>query len=487
MVAHAQTVLARARLGNNTEDIETIRSGLYAGQIAIMDGYDVLGLPAMGHGHGGVHKLFDISRLVGLTGGPRGIAYAESERSFVFDDINIPNVLWFTDEVGTPKSPRLVTRLGDDPVAVEALNYIPRGSAFYPDRLAQVTFTTFFTETIDIMRLDGTVEAQIIPDDEIQAHGFGGFSFVGPNRLLIGTYDKLLYETDLSGHVVAGPIAVEGRPDSLEGVGSTVDGRIMAASYTEGKLRYFDHNLNRLPGADQDFKIGIGLSRPLGPGFDSDTGELLFKDEISSFPDILLFSVPQSLGSKTLVKNLADDGYDFSRLRPGMAYLPDEHRIAVPARNPGAMLLYDNAGVLEDNVDLSAFPTSPLVCDYLPSFAQFAIMFNGFAHFGQVSFVTRTGALVRTIDLRPLGVFFCSFAAFDPSDPSGGRLLVIDPFNDAIVVDLDGALLYRFEYRGPLNIPFGSFLVTSITSGPYAGAFATVQGDNSEVVIFTLP
>src|SRR5262249_16668425 len=78
----AQTVLARARLANDAEDAEYIRSGIYAGQIAVVDGFDVYGFPALGHGHGGIHKLFSLKN-VPLTGGPRGIAYVESERLFV--------------------------------------------------------------------------------------------------------------------------------------------------------------------------------------------------------------------------------------------------------------------------------------------------------------------------------------------------------------------------------------------------------------------
>src|SRR5688572_19251471 len=77
--ASAQTVLKRARLGNNTEDMEFIKSGRYANRIAILDGYEVLSLPAKGQGHGGVQKLFNLNRLPIIIR-PTGMAYVESER-----------------------------------------------------------------------------------------------------------------------------------------------------------------------------------------------------------------------------------------------------------------------------------------------------------------------------------------------------------------------------------------------------------------------
>jgi hypothetical protein len=80
--------------------------------------------------------------------------------------------------------------------------------------------------------------------------------------------------------------------------------------------------------------------------------------------------------------------------------------------------------------------------------------------------------LVRTIDLRPLGVARqLSFAYFDPAHPSGGKFLVLDPDNDALIVDFNGNLLSRFDYKTALDVPF-AFGVTAVRSGPYAGAFA---------------
>ena len=48
-------------------------------------------------------------------------------------------------------------------------------------------------------------------------------------------------------------------------------------------------------------------------------------------------------------------------------------------------------------------------------------------------------------------------------------------------------MLNRFPYREPLDLPFGVVGgVTAITSGPYAGMFAAVNTNSSEVVILRL-
>jgi hypothetical protein len=55
-----------------------------------------------------------------------------------------------------------------------------------------------------------------------------------------------------------------------------------------------------------------------------------------------------------------------------------------------------------------------------------------------------------------------------------------------LTLDLNGNLLSSYAYREALGMPT-VFGVTAITTGPRAGAFAAVNAENSEVVIFTLP
>jgi hypothetical protein len=57
----AQTVLNRARLGNNIEDITFVKTGPLANQIIMMDGYEVFALPVdkAKHSGGGGHNNDD--------------------------------------------------------------------------------------------------------------------------------------------------------------------------------------------------------------------------------------------------------------------------------------------------------------------------------------------------------------------------------------------------------------------------------------------
>jgi hypothetical protein len=486
----AQTILTRARLSNDAEDAEYIRSGRYAGQIAVVDGFDVYGFPASGHGHGGIHKLFSVKN-VPLTGGPRGIAYVESERRFVFTDLNTPGALFFTDEDGNFIESRALTLPeGFNPDGAEAVTYIPAGSRFYPDHLLVVEegppFDTI--QHIEVVRRDGMVVAEIVPDQIIQDFFLSGISYLAPDRLLLSTGFGFIFETDLAGHVLVGPVPVTPFSDSCEGVGSTPDGRIFALTYGVGSLCFFDKDLNRLPASDQPHQIGIGLTRPAGPTWNSDTGEFVFNDIGGG---LLLTGVPATLDSKHVLADLTADGYDFSHLRPGLTYLPDEHRIGVAARNPADLFLYGNGGTLEDTVGLAGLgPRNPVLVQYIPGAQQFAIFAGGAENLGTVRILDRTGAFVRSIDLTPYGVSVFCFAYFAPDDPSGGRLLVISATtNQALVVDLNGNLLSSFDYRTAFDLPTGyiAFGLTHITSGPYAGAFALGDNDASEIIIFSIP
>src|SRR5256885_681024 len=460
-------VLKRARLGNNAEDMEFIRSGRFANQLAIIDGFDVVGVPAMGHGHGGVRKLFGIKKLPLLVR-PAGIGYVESERLFVLNDIQQPDQLIFSDDNGNPAGTRTVSfPAGTSVGGVEAIGYISRGSSFFPDHLFEVIYVRpDFTEQIEIIRRDGQVVSEIVPDAAIQEHGIGGVSYVRPDRFLVGTFDDLLYLIDLHGNIVAGPVTVSGTGGSCEGVDQTPDGRIVATIYDSGTVYYFDRDLRRLPTDDQSYKVGIGLSRMIGPACNPDPNELLFIGGTNLTPP--LEAVPASLDARRQVANLATDGIDLFNVRD-ITYLPDEHRIGVSILGPQGVVLYGNNGMLQDFVDFSA-AGRPTIAQYLSATQQFATWLRGTSNRGRIKIVSRNGVPIRSIDLRPLGVTSgFSLAYFDPTHPSGGQLLVLNPSGDALIMDLNGNLLSRFAYRGPLDLPFGSFGVTAITTGLYAG------------------
>ena len=197
--------------------------------------------------------------------------------------------------------------------------------------------------------------------------------------------------------------------------------------------------------------------------------------------------VPVTLNARRTIIDLGADSVTAFQIRD-ITYLPDEHRIGVGIINPHEIVLYGSAGVREGLVPLSSLGAAgPNITQYLPASRQFGVFLRGRPNRGLLRIIERDGTLTRTIDLRPYVVDFFSFAYFNPADPRGGQLLVLDAINDAmLVLDLDGNLISRSEYHNALDLPF-AFGVTAITTGPYAGAFAALNADNSEVAILTLP
>ena len=479
--AAAQTVLNRARLGHNAEDVEFIKSGRYANRLVILDGFDVMSLPAKGHGHGGVQKLFDLKRLPIIVR-PTGFAYVESERLFVFNDVAQPGLV-FSDEDGNPAGTRAVVfPPGLNATFGEALTYIRRGSPFFPDHLMEVVYDQNFVAHVLVIRRDGQVVSDIVLEDTFQqGQGVCGLSFAGPDRLLVGTCTNQFYVADLEGRVVGGPVVLDS-PDSCEGLAQLNGGRVAATVYS-GTVYYFDRDLNRLPEDDQSYNIGIGLSRPLAPAWNPDTNELMFLS-LSGQPSVE--GVPVSLDARRRVVDLGASPFNPFNLSD-MTYLPDEHRIGLASsRPPRGIFLYANDGTFQEYTDTTPVG-SPVRAKYLSATQQFATMLRGAANFNLIKIVSRAGVHVRTIDLNPFGIVEVNLDYFDPAHPTRGRLLVMDSAHDALVLDLYGNLLSRFPYRGPLDLPFGvAGGVTAITTGPYAGAFAAVNVNNSEVVIFKL-
>src|SRR5690349_289040 len=90
IASHAQSVqvLQRARLGNSTEAMTYVPSGPLTGNLAIMDGYQVIGVLAPCSPPSPCtppHELFD-SRHVNIQVAPRGITYVESTGLFALVD-----------------------------------------------------------------------------------------------------------------------------------------------------------------------------------------------------------------------------------------------------------------------------------------------------------------------------------------------------------------------------------------------------------------
>ena len=466
-------ILRRERLGNRAEDMEVISTGLYKGEVVMIDGADVVGIRLDGKGR--PHKLFSI-RLLPLNSSSKGIGYIASEHRFVFNDPTQPDTLILSDGFGVFAGKRTIKYpSGFAPVYNEAINYIGSDSPYFPDHLADVAYDGDGTSHILIMRRDGTVEADIVPNDEaIQQNGVQGMGFVAPDKFIIGSGDSI-FLIDLNGNIVSGPVTIDGQA-GFEGVAGLKDGRYLATTSFSGIVFTFDGNFSRLTAADLYYKVGIGISLSPGLAWDSASRELLFERE-TALGDVTLEAVPTTLDSRHTIADLGADGV-FPGDGTDLTYLPDEDRVGVVLHGEKSIALYDSGGVRTETIDLSPIGR-PEFAQYLLVPHQFAVERLGQSNVGIIKFLDRNGGFVRQIDIGIPAITPMAYTA--PSDPSGGQLLLFMPTNME-TIDLNGQVLTHVPNSLLLfNYPYG---ITAITDGPYAGCYAVFEFDTATLEIF---
>jgi uncharacterized protein YjiK len=511
-------IIRRQRLGNDTEDITFLPGQLRSSIVAIMDGYDVLGLPLapvvppaivqspVTRGSLAVQtapaiivrqapKLFDVLGLK-IKGGPRGITYADSQSLFVFNDPTQIDTLFLTDNQGQPRTTIVIQYAnGDAPQEVEGLGYIPRTSRQFPDHLVMVTSfpdpDNGIQARLEIINFKGQVAREIIPQGDLASIFLTGVCFKSPGSLLVSSDDdEVIYELDFDGNQISSFSATGPRPaprpvlHGIEGLVQTTGGQIVAASGFDGFLAVFDFT----PGLTQtqviDYKIGLGLSLPTGLAWNSSTNEFLLISFDRQQPDSPFISaLSQSLAKFRSVAPV-------DNLTRKLAFLPDENLIAAThTNNPRGILLFDKQGQPAGLIATTQLGI-PQVINYIPSTNEFVLVFRDAqdpTKRSKLFVLTRTGAVSRVIDLAAAGVArITAVAFFNPQHPSGGQFLVIDgDLNTGFVTDFTGATLDKFSIRDTLGLLTPS-AVTAITTGPDAGALAVINGENSEIVVFRL-
>jgi hypothetical protein len=464
--------------------------GPLAKNAIILDGYEIWGVPAAGMGGAGApaRKLFDL-RPLGIESGPRGIAYIESENVFALVEPVHTDELIISDHRGRLVERRQIEYLGGYmPEHVEGLTYIPESSPVFPGHLALVTLCWIDLPTwqtrIQILRSDGQVVHEIVPDQPL-GNGYGiGITHLAPDRLLVGEcgYTGELYTMDFDGNFVADPIY---RPPHTcwEGLQQIPDGRIISVEHETGKLFFHDQLFERLPEHDRDFLIGSGLGGTLGLAWEEGSGE--FVVTFGSHGQVWLTTVPPESDTATPFAQPSDDGYWLMR---GLTSLPDESLVAFGHRmgssGPREIVLYDTSGNLTGTIDIFWVGFQRFV-EFIAPTDEFAVCSDDRP--GRIEILSRSGDWIRTIDLSSTGITtIWGLAFFNPDHPSGGQFLVNERYTRrGIVIDFDGNPLYEIDLSD-VSINLGYHL-SSVSSGPWAGALAGLDGDNSNIVIFTLP
>jgi hypothetical protein len=379
------------RLGNNTEGATLITAGPFAGQVAVLDGYDVIAVRVTGAA-AGASKLFDIRALL-PEGNPSGITYIPAAREFVFDIQGQWDSLWVTDERGAPRDPRPVTYLpGFDPGSIasaEGMTHLPHGSPL-PDRIARAIYIATSTAAwaqIEVLTVEGVVEQEIKLGPPLAEAYVLGIAFLPPDGFLVSTDAAELWTIGLDGQVRSGPVTAPGLP-MVEALVRLENGRVFAAAYSAGKLTALDATLARDPTVDRQFTIGPGLSRAITGVWDPVTECYLLLGMDRGLSDVLA-AVPPS-------RAVADVLFPTSVPHMSIARLPDEDAFALGrAFAPHGVDIVGRDGAIREQIEVSAIAGLPnrrvSALAYLPATRQFAMIMR--KHPNTLWLVSRAGVL----------------------------------------------------------------------------------------------
>jgi hypothetical protein len=474
--AQSATVLSRTRIGNNVEGITHVTSGPLAGQLAIVDGWDVR-LVRLSHGHSPKAPLDEVSLHfstadLDLPDSPRAIAWVDSQRAFVFQ-ASYPDHIVYTNEDGELLSRHDVTYPAGvaPPTWTDGMAYIPLGAPFYPDHLVRPGWSDSEGATVEILDLDGNVVDVITPPDPIRWEYIVGIAYRDERILLTTILDGLglsfpLYVFDPVTLLIEDTLPSGGL---IEGLAPLPDGRVAAGDY-RGTISVFDHEIAPT-GYIVDFAIPPGVSNPNRLAWNAAGEEYLIFGA-----DNEITGVPTDLSSRRTALPLPGAGgygpFD---------YLPDLHRIGFVYReSPSVLRWFDLASGTELPEALDLYPiASSWIRDvtYIPSTHQLAVRFGRRENLARLHIVNLDGSLARVVDLAAtLGV--TSPGAVNYLD---GDLLAVRVDNDLSITDL-----YGMQRALVQDLGFFPGDVTRITSGPNAGALAAVAGQPSELVVFTL-
>jgi len=322
--AHAETVVTRQRIGNNSSGITYVTSGHWKNLAVAVDGNDVLavnlGIPvhesvdaiqsagsnsSNGTLRGpGWKKIFDVLALGPNSRVPNGIVFVPGENKFIFGGSPTSD-LFVTDEFGRPLAPIVLSGLANptDFSNYEGLTWIPGNAPKHPNTIAALMIrASDFIAHVIYIRLDGTVEAEVLPQPgtPIEAYICGiAYQPQRPGTVLLSECSSGNYAMDEDGNFLSGVLPAPAGSGDIESILVDRFGRVFLGSYS-GHLYAYDTNYNRLPTSqDRSYVIGLGVSAT-SIAWDSDTQRLIFLN----FNNNAIDAVPLSLRSKHTLFNI---------------------------------------------------------------------------------------------------------------------------------------------------------------------------------------
>jgi hypothetical protein len=347
-LADAETVLARRRLGNNTEGLtyDPLNDRAVA-----LDGTDVIGIalnpldavvlatmrePDDGISGRGFRKLFDTLALDPVFRDFKGIAYVPTQGRFYFSTIgaDLATKLFSSDAAGHPRPTLNIKGLGDTSTwqQWEGLAWIPPGAPSHGGTIAGLGYRTAdFIAHIFYIRLDGTLEAEVVPQPGTPLEGcLTGLQYwpQHPGTLLVtdcaagsgvaGAHPHVYAMNMQTGALVGDPskpLITALEPGDAEGIIVRRNGRVLLSDYETGRLSAFDSSLHPTPGEDRLFVIGLGVSAR-SVTWNYDTGEYNILSTLSAH----VFAISPDLKSSRLLFDI-DVNHELPAAVGGIAYL----------------------------------------------------------------------------------------------------------------------------------------------------------------------
>jgi hypothetical protein len=517
-LAHADTVLLRQRLGNNTEGMTYAPNGRYRGHALAIDGNDVIAIslqkPA-GDSEGdrdddekadgdrgrarlrgpGWFSAFDVTRLPEQARTPRGIVYAPPSRQFFFTskDTRDGSVLYSTDEAGTPLPPLHVNVANLDTWSNwEGAAYIPETAPLHPNTIAALgARNTDYFGHVYFIGLDGAVQTELVPEPGTPLENYlCGIAYKAPRSLLLSDCGTNVYEMDmgtgLQARDAAGNPATAFSVDTvdIESIVVPGDGRIFANGYQSGRLFGFKSDYSRDLSQDRSFVIGLGRSAGR-----VDWSAAAHRFVIQERATGTIYSTDLSTTTTLTSLEAMAGAANFNPAAADWVLLPGG-KIAASSRGyPRGLATFDLAsGALLNRLFFGCcrqtpdpFPAgrfNPVVLGVHGS--DFIVGIRGDKQ--SLKIISSNGALDGGTGYTVPNLL----GAIALSQPTMGSELRVLPdgriFTGAEIYDASGALLHAID-------PAELGITDHLFSGAFLGGntFAVEDGDTSTVIVFSIP
>ncbi|HVP60213.1 MAG TPA: hypothetical protein VMT11_06625 [Myxococcaceae bacterium] len=341
--ASAETVLARRRLGNNTEGLTYDSRNDRA---VALDGDDVIGialnpldavvLATMGGDDGGINgrgyrKLFDVLGLDPVVHDFQGLVYVPTQDRYYFTptDATIADRLFSCDAEGHPRPTLRLKGLADlaDWEIWEGMAWIPPDAPAHGGTIAALGARSDSISHLFYIRLDGTVESELVPQPGTPLEDyFCGVHYWAqhPGTLLLtkcvpADLHSQVWAMDMRTGALVGdpgrPLITSDEPGDAEGVIVRRNGQVLISEYESGRLAAYDASFQRTTGEDRLFVVGLGVSaRRLT--WNPDANEFI---AVSS-ESFHVYGISRDLRSAHLLFDV-DVNHDLPNPQGGLAYL----------------------------------------------------------------------------------------------------------------------------------------------------------------------